>query len=409
LEIPEVRIATSRIDHAELRLVAGRSCTFGCFVARRAHSAFGFLAVLTLATWPSAGNAQTTLPEGAPVTVQRASVVPLTPGSDYIGRVRAQEKVDIRARIAGTLIEKRFGDGQAVAKGDVLFLIDPAPFQAAVDQQKASVASAEAALALARTQFARSSELKRSGNVAQATLDVNRAQADQASANVAAARAALRQAEINLSYTTISAPISGRIGKAALTVGNLVGPDAGVLATIVQQDPMQVEFNISSREFLDRRQQSGVTLADVVARLRFANGTAYGPAGSIDYVDVLADPTVDSIKLRAVFPNTDRLLFDGTTVRVRLETKDSAPALVVSQAAVQVDQQGAFVLVVDGGSRAQVRRVTMSPGPNGLAVIAGGLSEGDLVIVQGQQRVRPGGPVTAKQAPDPVPPGADAQ
>jgi len=217
---------------------------------------------------------------------------------------------------------------------------------------------------------------------------------------VLAARAAQRQAELALGYTRIVAPIAGRIGEAALTQGNLVNPASGVLATIVSQDPVHVAFPVSARELLEAQRKAGANgAAGLVVRVRMADGSLYPEPGRIDFADVQADRNTDTVLVRARLPNPRAELIDGQTVRVVVEGERPERALMIPQASLQLDQAGAFVLVVDRESKAQVRRVKLGAARAGYAAVLDGIAEGDRVVVQGIQRVRPGQPVVATDAP----------
>ncbi|MFM8991853.1 MAG: efflux RND transporter periplasmic adaptor subunit [Alphaproteobacteria bacterium] len=319
---------------------------------------------------------------------------------EFVGRVRALERVELRARIEGVLRERRFVEGAMVSAGDLLFAIEPDQFEASLDLAKSDVAKAEATLADATSQLQRARELSRNQNIAQSTVDQRVADEARARAQLLAAKASQRQAELALGYTRIVAPIAGRIGEAALTQGNLVNPASGVLATIVSQDPVHVAFPVSARELLEAQRKVGANgAAGLVVRLRLADGSLYSEPGRIDFADVQADRGTDTVVVRARMPNPRAELIDGQTVRVVVEGERPERALMIPQASLQLDQAGAFVLVVDRESKAQVRRVKLGAARAGYAAVLDGIAEGDRVVVQGIQRVRPGQPVVATDAP----------
>lgn len=349
-----------------------------------------------------AARAQSPGPPRPPaVLVALAEEREVAPAFEFVGRVRAVDKVDLRARVTGFLGERLFAAGDEVRVGQIVLRIDPAPFQALVDQRRASVSSARAALQLAQLQVERGRELLRSRSISQATLDDREAAAARAQADVELAEAGLREAEINLSYTSIASPIEGRIGEAAVSPGNLVGPDTGVLATVVRQTPVHVTFSVTQRQLIDVRRNAGdaADLSRVVARLRLADGSTYGEAGTLDFLGVTADSRTDSIPVRAVFPNPRSVLADGMSVRVIVEPRTSARAIVIPQAAIAFDQRGAYVLVVDEANKVVQRRVRAENRRDGTAVVREGLGAGERVIVQGQARVRPGLEVAPSPAP----------
>lgn len=340
--------------------------------------------------------AQTAAPPA--VVVARADLRDLARQREFVGRVRAIERVDLRARVEGVLRERRFVEGGAVAAGDVLFVIEPDRFEATLDLARADVAKAEATLADAVAQLQRARDLSRSQNIAQSALDQRVADEARARAQVLAARAQQRQAELALGHATIAAPIAGRIGEAALGPGNLVGPASGVLATIVAQDPVHVVFPVAARDLLEA-QRRGAGAGGLVVRVRLADGELHAEPGRIDFTDVQADRATDTVLVRARFANPRGALIDGQTVRVVVESESPERALMIPQAALQLDQAGAFVLVVGADDRATVRRLKVGTARAGYAAVLEGLAAGERVIVQGIQRVRPGQPVTPSEAP----------
>ena len=343
-------------------------------------------AVPALAQQPAAPTAPT-------VIVAPAEMKALDKQQDFLGRVQAQEKVDLRARVSGYLTEVKFSEGSMVKKGDVLFTIDEAPFVATLDQAKAAVAAAEAALKNAISQLARTKELAGNGNASQSTLDQRTADESAARAEVLRTQAAQRQAEINLGWTKVTAPIDGRIGRALVTAGNLVGPDSGTLAVIVRYNPIFVLFPVTQRELLDAR-KSVTTLDQLKAEVVLANGATYKESGKIDLVDVQTNQSTDSVLVRAQFPNPDGLLVDGMSVRVNVSYGTPKQQLVIPASSLMLDQQGSFVLAVNSEKKVEVRRVVLGEQARGLLTVESGLKAGDLVIVDGQQRVRPGMVVT---------------
>ena len=208
----------------------------------------------------------------------------------------------------------------------------------------------------------------------------------------------MQQAEINLGYTEIHAPIGGRIGRADLSVGNLVGPDSGVLATIVSQDPIYVTFPVSQRQLMEYRRERGDAGPPVV-RVTLPDGTRYDQPGKLNFLDVQVDQGTDTVTVRAELPNPERMLVDGQFMGVRVEAGAPEPVLAVPQAALQVDQAGPYVLVVGGDDKVEARRVTLGASEGAQAMVQDGLKEGERVIVEGIQKVRPGMAVAASEAP----------
>ncbi len=350
-----------------------------------ARFSFAFFAFSALAGLPAFAQ------QGGPppaVLVQPAELRSMTKQAEFVGRAEALEKVDLRARVTGFLGPRLFKDGDEVKEGQVVFTIEKEPFEAAVDQRKAQLASAQATLANADQQLARTAELTRKGNAPVAQLDQRTAEQGQAKAAVMEAEANLRDAQIQLSYTDIKSPISGRIGRPAVSPGNLVRPDSGVLATVVKDDPMQVLFSVTQREMLEAR-DTEVT-GKVRARVRLANGSLYSEKGRVDFLDVQVNPRTDGQTVRAMFPNPDDILTSGQTVRVIIEEKGGDKVLVIPQSAVAIDQTGSYVFVVGQDNKVEQRRVRLGADREGLTVVDEGVEPGERVVVQGQQRIRAG-------------------
>jgi membrane fusion protein, multidrug efflux system len=334
------------------------------------------------------------------VLVAAAEMRDVSGAVEFVGRVKAIEKVDLRARVDGFLGPWLFKEGDPVKAGQTVFTLDPAPFEATLAQRKAAVASAGATLAYADLQARRGRELIKTKTVPQQELDQRESALLKARASLDQMQAAQQAAEVDLSYTQIKSPIAGRIGQAAYSPGNLVGPNSGVLATVVKEDPIQVVFNVSQRQLIEERRAVPQDQLDaVVARLRLADGSTYGQRGKLDFVGVQADPNTDSIPLRAVFPNPKGVLADGMSVRVILEIGKPAQALVIPQSAIAQDQAGTYVFVVDAQNQAVRRPVKVEMQRDGTALVKNGLAAGDRVIVQGQARVRPGLTVAPSAAP----------
>jgi membrane fusion protein (multidrug efflux system) len=340
---------------------------------------------------------------GAPpaVLVQPAELRSMTKQDEFVGRAEALEKVDLRARVQGFLGARLFKEGDEVEKDQVVFTIEKEPFEAAVDQRKAQLASAQARLTNADQQLQRATELAPKRNIEVAKLDERRAEQGQAKAAVMEAEANLRDAQIRLSYTEIKTPISGRIGRAAVSPGNLIGPDTGVLATVVQEDPMQVLFSVTQRELLEAR-NSEPDPGKVRARVRLADGSLYSEKGRIDFLDVQVNPRTDGQLVRAMFPNPDDMLTTGQTVRVIIEEKGGDKVVVIPQSATAIDQTGSYVFVVGQDNKVEQRRVRLGTSREGLAVVDEGIEPGERVVVQGQQRIRAGMTVAPQLASSPA-------
>ena len=333
-------------------------------------------------------------PPSPAVGVRPAAMKGVNESFEFIGRIKAVNKVDVRARVEGFLEKVLFREGQDVKAGDLLYQIEKVQFLAQVDQAKANVASAEAEATNAQLQYDRTSELSKRGQVvAQAVVDQNKAVLDSARAKIMQVKAALTQAEVNLDYTDVRSPIDGRIGRTAYTVGNLVNPSSGVLATIVSQDPIYVLFPVSVRDLeiirAVRREPNG-DLAKIEIRVRLSNGQDYAHPGVWNLTDPQVDQQTDTLTMRAIVPNPERLLVDGQFVTAVIRERREQPRLVVPQSALQIDQSGYYVLVVDDQHKVEQRRIGTGPNRDTDVVVTSGLREGEHVIVDGVQKVRPG-------------------
>ena len=382
------------------------------------------LLLLTLTGFvPFAARSQPA-PGGPPaVGVVRAERQQVTQTDEFIGRIQAVGRVALVARVTAFLEKRQFVEGAEVKQGDLLYLLEQPPFKAQVDADVASVAQLEAQHLYAEQQLARGRSLLTSPAGQQQQVDQDVANERSLAAQVGAAVAQLQQAQINLAYTEIRAPIDGKITTTTVTEGNVVSQTSGTLATVVSQDPMYVIFPIASRsalELRDRYAQKG--FGAVLIRLRLLTGKLYGQEGHLDYVSPIVDQTTDTITLRGVIPNPvlpglkagdpgSRELADGEFVTALLEGVQPISVLAIPRTAVVSDQQGDYVLVVDAQNKAQERRVQLGQSTPSTAVVTSGLTEGELVISQGVQRVRPGQPVSASPAsppPSTSPEGAPA-
>ena len=337
---------------------------------------------------------QSAAPPASPaVGVRPATLKGVSQSFEFVGRIKAVDKVDVRARVEGFLEKIAFREGQDVKAGDLLYQIEKVQFEAQVQQARANLASAEADATNAQLQYFRQLELLKHQNSPQSVVDQNKASMDSARAKVLQMQAVLTQAQVNLDYTDVRAPINGRIGRTAYTLGNLVNPASGVLATIVSQDPMYVLFPVSVRDLeiiREARQKEGGGLVKIDIRIRLSDGREYPQRGVWNLTDPQVDQQTDTLIMRATIPNPDRQLIDGQFVTAEIRERREEPRLVVPQAAVQIDQSGSYVLVVDGQHKVEQRRIRTGPNRDTDIVITSGLNEGDKVIVDGIQKVRPG-------------------
>lgn len=328
-----------------------------------------------------------------------AAPQPINPAKEFVGRIEARERVDVRARVTGFLQDVLFEDGQTVKEGDLLYRIEQEPFQAALSRAQGALDQARGQSAYADQQFARAEELLKTQTGTAASRDQRLAEQLTAKGNVQIAEANVQTAQIDLGYTEIKSPISGLIGRTAVTKGNVVGPDRGVLTTIVSQDPMHVVIPVSQREFLKLKSDDrAAAKTELTALIRFSDGSAYDFPGKIDFVDVSVDRATDSVTMRALVPNPNGRLIDGQLVKVTMELEKPVEKILVPQSALLADQQGFYVFVVEDG-KAAVRRVTLGRESGMSATVETGLSPGDQVIVEGIAAVRPDAPVSAYPAP----------
>ena len=352
-------------------------------------------ALFLLLAFPGVIQAGPQGPGGPPPMVEVTSVVirDVNPPLEYVGHMEAVQVVNIRARVEGFLQQVAFKEGSDLQVNDLLYRIEKAPYAARVAADKAIVAQAKAALSKSR-QYLKRAKTVRSGGVSATDLDNAVAEELEAKAQLEQAKANLTTSQINLAYTSIYAPISGRIGHTAYTKGNLVNAASGVLSRIVQLDPIRVLYSISENDLAALQ----VTLHDsgqdkknlkLTPRLRLANGEIIKTGGKIDFVDNQVDQTTGTIAVRALFPNPDHRLLPGQYVTVLVSRTNPRMMPVVPQVAVLVNQQGHYVMLVDKG-KAIVRPVTIGPVIENMQAVESGLNAGDTVIVQGIQKVRPG-------------------
>jgi membrane fusion protein (multidrug efflux system) len=336
------------------------------------------------------------VPERIPpaVVVTPATNQSIITSHSAVGQTVALNKVELLARVKGFLVKREFIEGDFVKQGKLLFEIEKDQYQAEVQSGQAELENARADLINAQIDFKRQTTLLAQKATSQRAYDNARATKMMAEAKVMAAQAKLKIAQINLSYTAIKAPFDGLIGLSTYSVGNVIGPNSGTLATIIKLNPMNVEFNLNESIILNGLQKGKINRSYDARRTRvkllMSNGTIYRHDGIIDFIDNQINPATGSIKLRAKFENEQQILLPGQYVNVILESREKVIALMVPQAAIQEDQQGKFVLVVT--KQQQVKRKNVAVGnQHGInIIIKSGLTAGELVIVEGLQKVREG-------------------
>ncbi len=367
--------------------------------ARLTVGTFIAAALLSLAS-----NAQAQRPPAGPPAVGVAVVEPraITETTEVRGRVEAMQKVDLIARVTGFLEKQMFEEGAEVRKDDILFEIEKAPFLADVEAKEAGIAQAQAQLDNANIALERAQTLLKNATGTQRAYDDALANQKTAAALLRSAQAELRQSQINLGYTDIRSPIDGRIGRVAIDPGNVVGPTAGVLATVVSQDPMYVVFPMSVRRLLAlRAEYAAKGFSAVRLRLRLPDGRLYNQVGKLDFVDISVARDTDSIILRGTIPNEPvkggprylRELTNDEFVTVILEDVKPRTVIAVPRVAILTDMQGDYVFVVGNDNIARRRNVKLGQSTPETASVESGLEAGEKVVIDGVQRVADGRPV----------------
>jgi RND family efflux transporter MFP subunit len=330
---------------------------------------------------------------------------------EHTGTTEAVKSVDLRARVQGFLVKAPFKEGADVTEGDLLFVIEQAPYRTALDQAKAALSRAQAAFDVAQSDYKRVSELAKRDVSSRSALDKATASRDEAAAAVRGAQAALEKATLDYSYTEVRAPFSGRIGKLRVDVGNVVGSGGEtVLANLVQLDPIYVYFGAPERERLEvlKRRSEGefVPRDQIQAQLILADGAVFPHAGKIDFVDNTVDPNAGTVRVRVIAPNPEKILLPGQYANVRLLMGQDQKALLVPEQAILSDQGGNYVLVAQDDGTVVSRPVVPTQRIDGKRVIQSGLAAGERVLIDHLQQARPGMKVVAQTASPGVAPDA---
>ena len=336
----------------------------------------------------------------APPPVAAAKVIqkPITEFDEFTGRFEAVERVDIRPRVSGYIVSTNFQQGREVKKGDVLYVIDPRPYQAALKHAQADVARAKTQLALAQSERERATKLIEKRAISQEEFDARTSGSEAATANLAAAEAAVESASLDLSFTQVRAPISGIVSKAEITSGNLVSAGQTLLTTVVSVDPIYVSFDGDEKVYLKHvgLDQRAGNKRNVKAPLwvGLADEQGYPHEGNLVFLDNELDPATGTIHARALFQNPDRHFTPGMFARVKLTGSAPYEALLINDSAVGTDQSVKFVLKVGADSKVEYTPVKLGPIVDGLRVVREGLKADDVILVKGLQQVRPGMPVS---------------
>lgn len=344
------------------------------------------------ATANSAGAA----PAAPPITAALVVEKPVTETQEFSGRLEAVERVDIRARVGGFITQVYFKPGSLVKKGDLLFEIDPRPFQAEASRAEAAANSAKARADLAKLELDRAERLLADKAIAQREFDEKASSLKELDANVRAAQASLQAARLNIAYTKVQSPITGRVSKAEITTGNLVDPTA-ILTSVVSNNPIYATFDGDEATYL-RVGRDAHKGASVPVKVGLANETGFPHEGKLEFVDNRLDAETGSVRMRATFNNDDNTLVPGLFARVQLggSAAGQANAILINDRAVGTDQNRKFVYVIGADNKAQYRPVVLGPTIDGLRIVRSGVKPGEKIVVNGLQRVMPGAPVNAQ-------------
>ena len=372
------------------------------------------LALVTVSVGCTHTEAQQAAPPPPQVTVAPVISREVTEWDEFTGRLQAVDTVAVRPRVSGYVAAVRFDEGAIVHRGNLLFQIDPRPFQAEVDRLRAELARARATVQRADSELRRADRLSAENAIASEEHDRRSSFAQESAAQAAAVEAALRAAELNLEFTQVTSPIDGRVGRAIVTGGNLVssGPgEATLLTTVVSLDPVYAYFDADEQIFL-KYMSSGTDprshrrTSELPIRMALANDDGFPRQGRLDFLDNQLDGSTGTIRGRAVFRNPDGRLTPGLFVRLRLAGTGSYHGLLIQDRAVATDLSKKYVYVVGPKDEIEYRTVTLGPLVDGLRVVRSGLAAGEPVVVNGLQRVRPGVQVTPVTGSDPLSPSS---
>ncbi len=373
-----------------------------------ARAPIGLLTAAAVAIGASAATRAQPAASGPPaVGIVEAIKRPITETSEFLGRIEAVNRVNVVARVSAFLEKRLFNEGAEIKKGDELYRLERGPFEADLASKKAQVAQLQATLENAKLTTERARTLLSGPAGQQSTYDAALANQRSLEAQVQAALAQVQSSQINLNYTDIRSPIDGKIGRTAVTEGNVVSPGSGVLTTIVSQDPMYVTFPVSVRQRLELRERYATRggFNAVVIKVRLPDGHLYDQTGKLDFINNTIAQNTDTVTVRGVIPNATlhdpsttggpvRELTDGEFVTVSLEGVQPVEVLAIPRSAVLSDQQGDYVFTVGPDNKAEQRRIQLGQSTSTMAAVISGLKLGDKVIVEGLQRVRPGQPVS---------------
>ncbi|MFO1036987.1 MAG: efflux RND transporter periplasmic adaptor subunit [Geminicoccaceae bacterium] len=372
---------------------------------RRLFGSLPLLGLLVLAACDGEpdGSANGATPPPPPaVTVAQPLQQKLIEQDEFTGRFEAVERVEVRARVAGYMQEVHFTDGQIVEKGQLLFVIDPRPFELALDRAKAQLEEAESRLTLAQLEADRTTKLVSTSAVARAALDQRVAERQSSEASLSAAQAAVRDAELNLGFTRVTSPLTGRASNRRVDVGNLVN-DTTLLTTVVQLEPLYLVFDMSESDYLayQRAVLAGTlpsTRDATPVQVRLTDETGWPHEGTMNFVDNVVDQGTGTLRARAVVPNPDHLITPGQFARIRIPGSPEYEALLIPDAAIVTDQARKMVLTVSQDGTVVPKEIRPGPSqPGGLRIVRSGLDPADRIIISGMIKARPGGKVTPEE------------
>jgi RND family efflux transporter MFP subunit len=357
---------------------------------------------LMMSAWLSSCNRQPppVAPPPPPVTIAKPIQKEIVEWDEYTGRTDAVENVNITPRVSGYIDNITFRAGDMVNKGDLLFVIDPRPYQAVLDQAEAQLRQAQASQQLQDANFARQDKLRQTGVIAKEDFDTALSNKNQAAAQVLAAQAAVESARLNLGFTQVTSPIIGRISREQVTAGNLVQADSTLLTNIVSVDPIYAYFNVDERSILKYQQQvregrlADARSTQVPVYLQVETERGFPHQGVIDFVNNQFNSSTGTLQVRGLFPNATGFLTPGAFVRVRVAASPLHQALLITDRAVGTDQGTKFVLLVGGDNVVSVRPVELGPEVDGLRVVRNGLKGDEQIIVNGVINAKPGSKVS---------------
>ncbi|HEX4119020.1 MAG TPA: efflux RND transporter periplasmic adaptor subunit [Verrucomicrobiae bacterium] len=365
------------------------------------------IALLLTGCQKSAPGAEAAAPPPAPVTVNQPISKEVTEWDEYQGRIEPVASVEVRARVNGYLESIHFTDGAEVKQGDLLFVIDPRPYQAELDRAQAELAEAQTRFELASNDFVRGQRLLKAKAISEEEADARAKAEREAAAAIQSSAASVEMAKLNMDYTHVTAPISGRIGRKMITVGNLVNASQGestLLATIVSMDPIYCYFDADEGAILKYQklaregQEASLNGGKVPCEVELGNESGFPHRGLLDFVDNHVDSQTGTLEVRALLENHDRILQPGFFARARVPGSSKYAALLIPDLAVGTDQSQKFVFIVDDKDMVQYVPVSLGPLVDGLRVVRSGLKPNDWVVVNGLMTIRPGVKVAATHA-----------